>query len=174
MGHSPLARDRGRTATVAAMAVVFLVVSTGCIAVGLARRALRTPGSTMIALPDEVAARYACESRRLPYFVFEKQEVNPDRVHPGDEFNHRFVYALCPREATVTTRGVLRTRIRYKGRVLLQDKDDAFELQPGRWAVDSFIRLPDDARPGVYALELEFTSRRIRFEHSATFGVDAR
>ncbi len=170
MAHPPLIRTRRATTALA----LLLVATLGCTAVGMARRALREPGQKLITLPDEVAADYSCESRRLPYFVFEKQEVNPNRVKPGDEFNHRFVYALCPREATEVTGGTLRTRIRYKGKVLLQDRDEAFELQPGRWAVDSFIRLPDDAKPGVYALEIEFTSRRVRFDHSATFGVDAR
>ena len=174
----PLVRCRerhgaGRRAVFAAL-LVCLWLFTGCTTLGMARRALREPGTKLVSLPDAVAAEYECPSRRLPYFVFEKQEVNPSRMVAGEEFNHRFVYALCPRRATEVVTGTLRTRIRYKDRVIVQDKDEDFELQPGRWAVDSFVRLPDSAKVGIYSLELEFTSRRVKFKHEATFGVDAR
>lgn len=175
MGDPALSRGRRRSCVIigaVGMAAVWLV--TGCTAVGMARRALREPGAKLMSLPDEVAADYACTSRRLPYFVFERQEVNPDRVSAGAEFNHRFVYALCPRKATEVIEGTLRTRIRYRDRIIAQDKDEGFSLQPGRWAVDSFVRLPDDAGIGIYSLELEFKSRRVKFRHEATFGVDAR
>ena len=167
-------QGRGRRRAIGAALLACVWLGAGCTAVGIARRALREPGATLLTLPDDVADKYECSSRRLPYFVFEKQEVNPKRVYAGDEFNHRFVYALCPRRATEVVTGTLRTRIRYKDRVIVQDEDEEFELQPGRWAVDSFVRLPDAASVGVYAIELEFTSRRVKFEHEATFGVDAR
>ncbi len=167
----PAALASRRAAGAALLACLWLV--TGCTTVGWARRALREPGLKLMALPDDVAAQYECGSRRLPYFVFERQEVNPSRVAAGEEFNHRFVYALCPRNATEVVEGTLRTRIRYKDRVIAQDKEE-FELQPGRWAVDSFVRLPDDAGVGIYSLELDFTSRRVKFKREATFGVDAR
>ncbi len=167
----PAGRSSRRTAGAALLACLWLV--TGCITVGLARRALREPGAKLMSLPDDVAHQYECGSRRLPYFVFERQEVNPSRIAAGEEFNHRFVYALCPRKATQVVEGTLRTRIRYKDRVIAQDKAE-FELLPGRWAVDSFVRLPDDAAVGIYSLELEFTSRPVEFRHEATFGVRAR
>lgn len=174
MGDPALRRSRAaRVARPLALLALVLSLGAGCTAVGMAKRALREPGPKLLSLPDDVIDEYECESRRLPYFVFEKQEVNPPRVHPGEEFNHRFVYALCPRRPTEVVKGTLRTRIRYKDRAILQDKEE-FELQPGRWAIDSFVRLPDGAKPGIYSLELEFDSRRVDFSNEATFGVDAR
>ncbi len=172
MGDPALAAKKDHGAAVAAL-LVLLVLLPGCNTLGMARRTFREPGPKLIDLPAKVALQHDCATRRLPYFVFEGQEVNPDRLIAGEEFNHRFVYALCPRKATEVVKGSLRTRIRYKDRIIVQDKDDGFELQPGRWAVDSFIRLPDDATLGIYSIEIDFKGRHVKFRHEATFGVDA-
>ena len=169
MGHPPLNRARGRAFGLA----LLLAFATGCTALGEARRLLREPGQKLLDLPDVVAQDYQCATRQLPFLEMEGQEINPDRVRPGAEFNHRFVYALCPRRATEVVTGTLRTRIRFRGRVIGQDREERFEVRPGRWAVDSFIRLPESAQEGIYALELEFDSRSVDFEQTATFGVDA-
>lgn len=149
-----------------------LLGASGCTMVGQLRRALRHPGEELVSLPGKVEEKYDCESRHLPYFVLERNEINPDRLRPGAEFNHRLVYALCPTSPTAVVVGKLRTRIRFRGRVLVDDRGQRFEIKPGRWAVDAFVRLPDDAEAGVYALEVDFESKQVAFSETATFGVD--
>ena len=161
-----------RLVVVALAAVLFL----GCASsqwMGSARRAMRSPGERLVALPEEVAAEHGCGERSLPHFSLERNEVNPKRVRAGDELNHRMVYAMCPARPTEVIEGTLVTRFRHKGRVLRSDPLSNFEIKPGRWSVDAFIRVPPGAETGVYALEIAFRSSTLRFEESLEFGVDA-
>jgi hypothetical protein len=48
------------------------------------------------------------------------------------------------------------------------------ELQPGRWMVDSFITLPELAKPGMYALSARFESRKGGFSLQSDFLVESR
>jgi hypothetical protein len=161
----------GRAAAVLALAALLLV--SGCAhTLGELRRALREPGEKLVDLPDDVSHEYRCEERHLPFFALERHELNPLRVQAGAEFNHRIVYALCPARPTEVVRGTLVTRIRFKGRVIVREELDRFELKPGRWIVDAFVRLPDSAEVGIYALEVLFESRAVRLEERITFGVD--
>ena len=152
------------------------VLLTGCASsqwLGLARRAMREPGQRLLDLPEKVEARYGCEKRRLPHFELERNEINPNRIRPGGEINHRIVYALCPLRRTEVVVGTLTTRVRFKGSVVLRESIPDFEIKPGRWSVDAFVRLPENAESGVYALEVEFERGRVRFDESLTFGVDS-
>ncbi|MGI9433174.1 MAG: hypothetical protein ACR2PQ_13215 [Myxococcota bacterium] len=139
---------------------------------GSARRAFRDPGEHLVALPQEIADEYDCATRPLPHFQLERNEVNPVRVRAGAEFNHRMVYALCPTSPTAVVPGSFTTRIVFKGRDLVVDTIPGFEIKPGRWVVDAFVRLPESAEVGVYALEIGFASEVIRFDESVTFGVE--
>jgi hypothetical protein len=139
---------------------------------GTARRALRQPGQHLLALPEEIADEYDCATRPLPHFHLERNEVNPIRVRAGAEFNHRIVYAMCPTEPTAVVPGSFTTRILFKGRSLVVDRIPDFEIKPGRWIVDAFVRLPESAESGVYALEIGFASESVHFEESVTFGVE--
>ncbi len=140
---------------------------------GVARRAVREPGQRLLDLPEPVAQKYGCGKRKLPHFELEQNEINPNRIHPGGQINHRIVYALCPRRPTEVVTGTLVTRVRFKGRIVLRDRIPDFELKPGRWSVDAFLRLPESAESGVYALEIHFERDHIRFDESLTFGVDS-
>lgn len=139
---------------------------------GNARRAFRDPGERLVALPQEIADEYDCATRPLPHFQLERNEVNPLRVRAGAEFNHRIVYALCPTSPTAVVPGKFTTRIVFKGRDLVVDTIPGFEIKPGRWIVDAFVRLPESAEVGVYALEIGFASEAIQFDESVTFGVE--
>ncbi|MDX1649522.1 MAG: hypothetical protein R3263_06680 [Myxococcota bacterium] len=150
-----------------------LVLATGCAqTLGQVRRALREPGEQLVALPDDVSEEYECAARNLPFFSLERHELNPLRLHAGDEFNHRMVYALCPARPTEVVRGSLTTRIRFKGRVIARERLEPFELKPGRWIVDAFVRLPEDAEAGIYALEVVFEGGSVRVDERITFGVE--
>lgn len=154
-----------------------LIGALGCatpIWVGKIRRAMREPGQELVDLPTKIERQYDCDERKLPFFQLEKNELNPIRVHPGGEFNHRIVYVMCPENPTEVIEGALVTRIHFKGEPIVSETLDPFEVKPGRWIVDAFIALPEDAEVGVYALELRFTSEisEIEIHEDIIFGVD--
>lgn len=157
------------------IAILLCVVLSGCAGsqwVGKTRRAIRDPGERLVDLPDRVAKDYECASRPLPYLELERNEVNPTRVRAGAALNHRIVYALCPTATTEVVTGTLTTQVRFKGRVVMREQVPGFEFKPGRWSVDTFVRLPDDAETGVYALEIRFNEGSVSLAESLTFGVD--
>jgi hypothetical protein len=138
------------------------------------QKAGREQGARLTAFPEEVASEYACAQRALPFLAVEQSEIVPPRVHPGEEFNHRLVYALCPERPTGVVAGRLVEGIRFRGELLHREVRDGFELRPGRWVLDAFIELPGGAEPGVYAYELRFEGGRVGFEQRHTFVVDPR
>lgn len=149
-----------------------LAALSGCAhPMGRMRQAFREPGEKLTDLPDAVARDLGCAERPLPHVALERNEINPERVRAGGEFNHRLVYALCPAEPTAVVAGTLTTRIRFKGRVLVTDRVEGYELKPGRWIVDSSVALPPSAEPGVYALEWDFEGPGVNEGATATFGV---
>ena len=76
------------------------------------------------------------------------------------------------RRSTEVVTGTLTTQVRFKGAVVLRDLIPDFEFKPGRWSVDTFMRLPDSAETGVYALEIHFEEGSVQVDESLTFGVD--
>ena len=157
-----------RTAARIAALVLAVALGTGCVRMQLK---LREPGERNRGFPEDVAEEYHCEKRPLPFFKVEENELLPERVSPGDEFNHRLQYVMCPKDDTQVVTGTLYTRILYKGRPILTESIQR-ELSPGRWVVDAFITLPKDAKPGVYALQSEFKSKHGTFDSRATFLVE--
>ena len=152
--------------TVAAAAAIGATL--GCVSMQLK---MREPGEHNRGFPDEVADEYHCEKRPLPFFEIESDELMPERVSPGSEFNHRLQYVMCPVEETQVVSGTLHTRILYKGKPI-HSETTTRDLQPGRWIVDEFIKLPSDAKPGVYALQSEFESGHGSFDSRSTFLVE--
>jgi hypothetical protein len=157
-----------RTRLHAALWVFLLSFSLGCVQMQLK---MREPGERNQGFPDDVADEYHCEKRPLPFFKLEENELLPERLSPGAEFNHRLQYVMCPKADTQVVSGTLHTRILYKGKPILTESI-ARDLQPGRWVVDAFITLPANAKPGVYALQSEFKSAAGSFDSSSTFLVE--
>jgi hypothetical protein len=133
---------------------------------------LRDPGESNKTMPDPVALEYHCDKRPLPFFEIEKNELLPDRVAPGQKLAHRIVYVMCPKRPTEVVAGSLETRIRFKGRAIFRDRIEQ-ELKPGRWVIDTYIPLPDQAEPGVYALEVDFASKHGDLQERSDFVVKA-
>ncbi|MBW2272108.1 MAG: hypothetical protein JRG96_02455 [Deltaproteobacteria bacterium] len=131
----------------------------------------REPGESNKTMPEAVAAEYHCDKRPLPFFEIEKSELFPLRAKPGQKLAHRIVYVMCPKRPTEVIAGSLETRIRFKGRSILRDRIEQ-ELKPGRWVIDTFIPLPEQAEPGVYALEVEFASKHGDLEEHSDFLVE--
>jgi len=134
----------------------------------------RNPGETLRSFPEEVWTEYDCASQQRPFLVIERNELSLTKVAPGSDFGHRMVYVMCPAEPTEVVQGELSTRIRFKGSPIVQQKDSQYEIKPGRWVIDAFVHLPEQAEPGVYAYELEFDSSSLEFRKSLTFVVVAR
>ncbi len=138
---------------------------------GQAQRMLRPPGEKLEALPERVAEEYRCDRVARPFLRLESSEIVPARVAAGDSVNHRMVYALCAARPTDVVRGALETRILHAGRVVVHDRNARYELRPGRWVVDATVEIPEAAEDGVYAIEVVFDSRSVRFRDEKTFAV---
>ncbi len=134
----------------------------------------RDPGESLEAFPEVVWEEYDCENQKRPFFIIEKNELMPEKVAPGGDFGHRFVYVMCPNLPTEVVQGELSTRIRFKGSPIVQQTDTLYEIKPGRWVVDAIVHLPEQAETGIYAYEFEFDSDPLAFEESLTFVVVAR
>lgn len=156
-----------------ALALAALLATGGCASLRWSvAKTLRNPGVRIEAFPEVVWEEYDCDHQRRPFFIMESNELVPPRVKPAKDFNHRMVYSMCPARPTEVVAGTLSTRIRFKGRAIVRDQVEAYELRPGRWVVDAFVTLPEDAEPGVYAYEVDFESRSVRFDERLTFVVD--
>jgi hypothetical protein len=114
------------------------------------------PGAKLLGTEPEVARQYDCATQKRPLLVLEESALRPTPLPAGQEFGHRIVYALCPVRARQPLAGKLRTRISFGGAVVVDDAAP-FTAHPGRWAVDTFIALPAQAKPGAYQLEVTFT-----------------
>ncbi len=135
------------------------------------QRAFREPGEHLTAFPEEVWEEYDCTRQKRPFFVMEKNELTPQRVVSGKDFGHRMVYAMCPDRATAVVSGRLSTRIRFRGDPIVRDTIEDWEIKPGRWVVDAFVQIPEEAEPGVYAYEVAFEGDSLHFEKTLTFVV---
>jgi hypothetical protein len=164
-----------------ALAPLLLAGALGCVAppTGPAaytpRKSSQLPGPKLIGTEAEVARQYGCAQQKKPLLVLEESSLRPTPLAAGEEFGHRIVYTLCPARAKQGVAGKLRTRIRFGAAVLVDDTTD-YRVEPGRWAVDTFIALPPHAKPGAYELDLEFTSAAgpVRFATRMPFSVWVR
>ena len=169
MGHSTLSR---------ALALLLLSSSLACVSPArphgahAAAKSSQQAGPKLLGTDTEVGREYGCGQRSEPLLVLEESSLRPTPLAAGQEFGHRIVYALCPARSRQAVAGKLRTRIRFGNGVLVDDRAD-FTVRPGRWAVDTFIALPPEAKPGGYELELEFTSAAspVRFTTKMPFSV---
>lgn len=144
-----------------------LAASTGCAFVTLQ---LREPGHRNKDFPDQVAEEYHCDKRPLPFFQIETNELVPRRVRPGGEFNHRLIYVLCPEKPTAVVPGTLHTRVLFEGKTIVEDSVQQ-KLRPGRWVLDSFVAMPENVEPGLYAMDVRFRSERGDLDSQIDFVV---
>ena len=122
--------------------------------------AIRQPGDQIETTPDDVWRELDCENRTRPFVKAESMEIVPERIRPGARVNYRLIYVMCPaRPSEVITTRISR-RLLYKGQEVAASVNEAFEIKPGRWIVDSFFTLPANSPLGIYALEVSFESPR--------------
>ncbi len=120
----------------------------------------REPGEKRIAPLAGIAQAYGCDQKRRPFVSIEENEIVPTRLYPGEEFNHQFIYVMCPGKRANVVTGDLYRRIYFNGKVVFKDVSKNFEIKPGKWSVDAFITIPPQAKPGVYSLSLTFNNYR--------------
>jgi len=157
-------------------AIAGLLVAVWCAACASLPTALerpfRKPGQQLSDFPEAVADEFHCSEQKLPWFKLEKFEIWPKRVKAGGELGHRMVYVLCTARPTDVVTGRLETHILHSGKRIEGAPEPAYELRPGRWVVDVFVTVPPEAGDGLYALELAFKSKTVRFEQSESFLVE--
>jgi hypothetical protein len=169
----PQAVTRAAARRLAAALAAGALLALGCAGLaGSVRKSLREPGEHFEAFPEEVWRQYECEGRKLPFFKIERIELVPRKLRAGDEFNHRIVYALCPERSSEVLTGLLHTRILFRGQPVVSEREPAWEFKPGRWIVDAFVSVPENAEAGIYSMELAFESPTLSFEESRTFLVE--
>lgn len=157
------------------IASIALAIGSGCASARWSVvKLFRDPGESLAAFPEAVWDEYDCENQKRPFFIVEQNELMPEKVAPGGDFGHRFVYVMCPNLPTEVVQGDLLTRIRFRGSPIVQRTDALYEIKPGRWVVDSVVHLPEQAESGIYAYEFEFDSSVLKFEKRLTFVVVAR
>jgi hypothetical protein len=158
-----------------ALAVLLVVaLGTGCTSLmSTLDRPFRKPGEHLKAFPEKVWKQYDCEKQTLPFFSIELLDLSPRRLKPGEQFKQRLIYSLCTQGSTGVVTGKLDTRIMHRGSPVVHEQDPQYDLKPGRWVIDSFVRLPEEAAVGVYAFEFEFHSKSVEFEKIMNFVVEA-
>jgi hypothetical protein len=144
---------------IAALSLVLLSLAalSGCSALyQQVVAAARQPGERVATTPDQVWHDFDCAKRERPFVHVESLEVLPEMIKPGGRVNYRLVYVMCPlKPSEVIKTRVLRSML-FKGEQVARNVNEAFELKPGRWVVDSFFTLPTASPFGVYALEVGF------------------
>jgi hypothetical protein len=120
--------------------------------------ALRKPGEQIATTPDRIWREFNCDNRARPFVQAESLQVVPERIQPGRRINYRLVYVMCPVHPSEVVETRLARKILYSGRQVAININEAFEIKPGRWVVDSFFTLPANSPPGTYTLEVSFES----------------
>jgi hypothetical protein len=128
------------------------------------------PGEHLVLGKESVQSQYNCARQKLPFVVIEQNEIQPRKLHPGEELQHHFVYVMCPSGTLATVQGKLERRIYFKGKRIFYDAGN-FAFRPGKWSVDAFIKVPSHTEPGTYHFELFFGSKGMTVKESLDFVV---
>ena len=162
---------------IAIVAILALLVSCSTVIDSLDRElsratmSFRKPGETLTTHPDDIMSEPQCETGSLPVLKIEENEVVPLEAGPGEEINHHMIYAMCPDKPSGVLSGALVRRVYFKGSVIFEDVSKEFDFKPGRWTIDAFIGIPDEAQSGVYSLEVEFLGPERGFKQIKNFIV---
>lgn len=129
----------------------------------------RFRGETNLADGPRVARELGCGAQHTAAARLESSTVLPERPRAGREINHRLVIASCPLSGDDPP-GVLTRRFTHQGRTLFEDSMP-YTMKPGRWSLDVFVGIPDQAPPGPYRLEVKFARRGLQLESASDFVV---
>lgn len=127
----------------------------------------RKPGDDLIEHPNAVWQKNDCATQTLPFIKLDGLSIRPDSSTAGSTICQRFIYSLCPAEPAQVVRGNLTNRVYFNSKVLTANTKRNFKLKPGRWKVDSLIKIPPNISPGVYYIEIEFVHKSANFKGGA-------
>lgn len=109
-------------------------------------------GEKMVASPDTTARHYPCTPQLGFTLTIEDVETVPETARSGEEVNHHLRYALCHPDPSRTVAGRIIRTLLFRGTPLSQDVTP-YEFKPGTWEIDAFLRVPADAKSGVYGIQ---------------------
>ncbi len=153
---------------------LWLGATIGTIVLGCAQARLmfREEGRVREAYVSEIEL---CQTQELPYFDLELSEIVPREIEQGGRANHRMTYVLCPENPTETISGTLTTEILHKGKPIeLYNREEAYDLEEGRWTIDAFIDFPLDIPSGAYALQVVFSYEEGELRKVSPFTIEAK
>lgn len=134
----------------------------------------RKPGESMILPPAMVWEKARCSNHDVPLISIDQYQVIPVVIPPGSSFSQRLIYSLCTNKRGDEILGTLYTRIYFRGKPIVTDRDANYAMKPGKWRLDRIIDIPADATPGVYAIEMEFRSSKLEFQEQRNLVVENR
>jgi hypothetical protein len=133
------------------------------------KKSPRTPGKQMELAPEVVWSKEGCDTKPLPFFRVDLDEVIPPVLRPGGTMTHRLVYAMCPATPGQVIQGPFRTNVYQSSQLVRSNTENNYMIHPGKWVVDTQITIPREEPPGVYVLENGFTAAGASFKSSIGF-----
>jgi len=118
---------------------------------------------------QETAQAYNYQPQQGEVLNFERSEVMPNAVRPGEMFTASTTYALLG-----TGPGVQVTEARQllRGDQVIADvSSKSFTRNDGTWVSDQEIRMPTDAQPGQYMLVTRVNTVKSSISGRAQFAV---
>jgi hypothetical protein len=103
----------------------------------------------------------------------EEIQVLPSVVDAGKEINQRIRYALCLFTHPKVLRGSITRTIVFKGTIMMHDVTN-YEFKPGTWIVDIFIGIPEEAKSGIYMLNIALKYENEMIKASGSFVVKGK
>lgn len=118
-----------------------------------------TPGIKRLADEQSVRLAYGCAKRSLPFLVIERHELSSSELLAGQEFQHRFAYAVCVSDPSAPMKGILSRKIFFHGkkRPMFKSVSKDVKVNPGKWADVATIKIPKGVKPGQYIFRLIFS-----------------
>jgi hypothetical protein len=114
-------------------------------------------GVTPLEDKQTVWREYGCDKLSLPFLTIERHELSSLELQAGQEFQHRFLYAICLPGSEKSITGSLHREIFFQGKRLIYADSRDIEFKPGKWADVATIKIPADAELGDYNLRLTFS-----------------
>ncbi len=119
---------------------------------------------------QQTAAEYNYQSGQGEKIVFERAEVLPPAVTPGNEIESSIQYALLGAGSGVQ---VTETRILMKGsQIIAELSSSTMTRTDGTWVSSQKFRLPANLTPGEYSILTRVSTRLSSISGSANFVVN--
>lgn len=115
------------------------------------------PPPDLLTKPTDIWKEYDCDNKILPFLIIESQKITPSSPQPGQEFEHRFVYAACVSDAQTPIKGTLRRKLFFQRKLIFQHVSHNVEIRTGKLEHTAKIKIPRKTKPGNYKIQVSFT-----------------